>query len=75
MQTPLRQSRPFIRFEVDDKEELHCLAVEMKGLTKSCDKPLIKGLDLAIEAGEKVRDHSARRAGQITTTMSMLPPA
>jgi ATPase subunit of ABC transporter with duplicated ATPase domains len=28
--------------------------VEVKGLSKSYDKPLIKGLDIAIEAGEKI---------------------
>ena len=51
---PSSRQYPYIRFDVDDKEKLHRLAVEVKGLAKSYDKPLIKGLDLAIEAGEKV---------------------
>jgi len=51
---PSSRQYPYIRFEVDDKEKLHRLAVEAKGLAKSYDKPLIKGFDLAIEAGEKV---------------------
>jgi ATPase subunit of ABC transporter with duplicated ATPase domains len=51
---PSSRQYPYIRFEVDEKEKLHRLAVEVKGLSKSYDKPLIKGLDLAIEAGEKV---------------------
>jgi ATPase subunit of ABC transporter with duplicated ATPase domains len=51
---PSSRQYPYIRFEVDDKEKLHRLAVEVKGLAKSYDKPLIKGLDLTIEAGEKV---------------------
>jgi ATPase subunit of ABC transporter with duplicated ATPase domains len=51
---PSSRQYPYIRFEVDEKEKLHRLAVEVKGLAKSYDKPLIKGLDLAIEAGEKV---------------------
>ena len=51
---PSSRQYPYIRFEVDQKEKLHRLAVEAKGLSKSYDKPLIKGLDLAIEAGEKV---------------------
>ncbi len=51
---PSSRQYPYIRFEVDDKEKLHRLAVEVKGLSKSYDKPLIKGLDLVIEAGEKV---------------------
>ncbi len=51
---PSSRQYPYIRFDVDEKEKLHRLAVEVKGLSKSYDKPLIKGLDLAIEAGEKV---------------------
>jgi ATPase subunit of ABC transporter with duplicated ATPase domains len=51
---PSSRQYPYIRFEVDEKEKLHRLAVEVKGLSKSYDKPLIKGFDLAIEAGEKV---------------------
>ena len=51
---PSSRQYPYIRFEVDEKEKLHRLAVEVKGLAKSYDKPLIKGFDLTIEAGEKV---------------------
>ena len=51
---PSSRQYPYIRFEVDEREKLRRLAVEVKGLSKSYDKPLIKGLDLAIEAGEKV---------------------
>jgi ATPase subunit of ABC transporter with duplicated ATPase domains len=51
---PSSRQYPYIRFEVDEKEKLHRLAVEVKSLSKSYDKPLIKGLDLTIEAGEKV---------------------
>src|SRR5512140_1389624 len=51
---PSSRQYPYIRFDMDEKEKLHRLAVEVKGLSKSYDKPLIRGLDLAIEAGEKV---------------------
>jgi ATPase subunit of ABC transporter with duplicated ATPase domains len=51
---PSSRQYPYIRFEVDEREKLHRLALEVKGLSKSYDKPLIRGLDLAIEAGEKV---------------------
>ncbi len=51
---PSSRQYPYIRFEVEEREKLHRLAVEVKGLSKSYDRPLIKGLDLAIEAGEKV---------------------
>ena len=51
---PSSSQYPYIRFEVEEREKLHRLAVEVNGLSKSYDRPLIKGLDLAIEAGEKV---------------------
>jgi ATPase subunit of ABC transporter with duplicated ATPase domains len=51
---PSSRQYPFIRFDYDDKEKLHRLAVEAKALTKAYDKPLIGKLDLAVEAGEKI---------------------
>jgi ATPase subunit of ABC transporter with duplicated ATPase domains len=53
---PSSRQYPFIRFLVDPKEKLHRLALEAKGLAKGYEKgkPLFKGLDLTIEAGEKV---------------------
>ena len=51
---PSSRQYPYIRFEVDEREKLHRFAVEVKSLSKSYDRPLIRGLDLAIEAGEKV---------------------
>jgi ATPase subunit of ABC transporter with duplicated ATPase domains len=53
---PSSRQYPFIRFLTDDKEKLHRLALEAKGLVKGYEKgkPLFKGLNLAIEAGEKV---------------------
>src|SRR5258708_172244 len=53
---PSSRQYPFIRFLVDTKEKLHRLAVEAKGLTKSYERGrnLIEGVDLSIEAGEKV---------------------
>jgi ATPase subunit of ABC transporter with duplicated ATPase domains len=53
---PSSRQYPFIRFLVDPKEKLHRLALEAKGLAKGYEKgkPLFKGLNLTIEAGEKV---------------------
>jgi ATPase subunit of ABC transporter with duplicated ATPase domains len=53
---PTSRQYPFIRFLVDPKEKLHRLALEAKGLAKGYGKgkPLFKGLNLTIEAGEKV---------------------
>jgi ATPase subunit of ABC transporter with duplicated ATPase domains len=51
---PSSRQYPFIRFLVDEKEKLHRLAVEAKGLSKSYEKCLFAKVDLTIEAGEKV---------------------
>ena len=51
---PSSRQYPFIRFLVDEKEKLHRLAVEAKGLSKSYEKCLFSKVDLAIEAGERV---------------------
>ena len=63
---PSSRQYPYIRFLVDEKEKLHRLAVEVEGLAKGYakGKPVFKGLDLVIEAGEKVADHRPQRRRQ-----------
>ncbi len=51
---PSSRQYPYIRFEVDLKDKLHRIAVEVEGLTKGYGKPLFKDLNLAIDAGDKV---------------------
>jgi ATPase subunit of ABC transporter with duplicated ATPase domains len=52
---PSSRQYPFIRFLVDEKEKLHRLAVEAKGLSKAYGKNvLFKNVNITIEAGEKV---------------------
>src|SRR4051812_3273474 len=52
---PSSRQYPFIRFLVDEKEKLHRLAVEAKGLSKAFGKNvLFKNVNITIEAGEKV---------------------
>jgi len=52
---PSSRQYPFIRFLVDEKEKLHRLAVEGKGLSKAYGKKILfKDINLSIEAGEKV---------------------
>jgi ATPase subunit of ABC transporter with duplicated ATPase domains len=53
---PSSRQYPFIRLQVDPKEKLHRLAVEVHGLRKGYEKgrSLFEQLDLTIEAGEKV---------------------
>jgi ATPase subunit of ABC transporter with duplicated ATPase domains len=65
---PSSRQYPFIRFLVDPKEKLHRLALEAKGLAKAYEKgrPLFAGLDLAIEAGEKVAIIGPNGVGKTT---------
>jgi ATPase subunit of ABC transporter with duplicated ATPase domains len=51
---PSSRQYPFIRFEYDEREKLHRQAVEVTKLTKGYDRKLFSGLNLRIEAGERV---------------------
>ena len=54
---PSSRQYPFIRFNVDERERLHRLALEIQGLRKGYPgmaKPLFANLNLMIEAGERV---------------------
>ena len=72
---PSSRQYPFIRFLVDDKEKLHRLAVEAKGLAKGYapGKALFEKLDLAIEAGEKVAIIGPNGIGKTTLLRTLLP--
>ncbi|HVC12423.1 MAG TPA: ATP-binding cassette domain-containing protein, partial [Burkholderiales bacterium] len=71
---PSSRQYPFIRFAVDDKEKLYRLAVEAKGLSKGFQpgRPLFAGLDLAVEAGEKVAIIGPNGVGKTTLLRCLL---
>ncbi|MEO8040633.1 MAG: ABC-F family ATPase [Betaproteobacteria bacterium] len=69
---PSSRQYPFIRFEVDLKDKLHRIAVETEGLTKGFGSPLFSGLNLAIEAGEKVAIIGPNGAGKTTLLRCLL---
>ena len=71
---PSSRQYPFIRFEFDEKEKLHRLAVEVEKLKKqfdSADKPLFANLNLMVEAGEKIAIIGPNGIGK-TTLLRML---
>lgn len=54
---PSSRQYPYIRFEVDEKDKLHRLAVTVTDLSKGypeMEKPLLDKFNISIEAGEKV---------------------
>jgi len=54
---PSSRQYPYIRFDVDDRDKLHRLAVSVQSIDKifpGMEKPLLKKFSLNVEAGEKV---------------------
>lgn len=63
---PSSRQSPFLRFEVDDKMKLHRQAVEMEGVRKAYDKPLLQDLNLILEAGQRLAIIGPNGAGKST---------
>lgn len=68
---PSSRQNPYVRFEYDDKLKLHRQAVEIEGLSKSYDQPLIQSLNLIIEAGQKLAVIGGNGVGK-STLLKML---
>lgn len=68
---PSSRMNPFIRFDQDKK--LYRLAVEMKGVSKGFDNgPLFRGLDLVVEAGERVAVIGPNGIGKTTLLRTLV---
>jgi ATPase subunit of ABC transporter with duplicated ATPase domains len=71
---PSSRQYPFIRFLMDEKEKLHRHAVEAKGLSKAYGgMNLFKGVNLTIEAGDKVAIIGPNGVGKTTLLRTLLP--
>ncbi len=51
---PSSRQYPFIRFEYDEREKLHRVAVEVQHMTKGFDRVLFSNVNFRIDAGERV---------------------
>ncbi len=51
---PSSRQYPFIRYEYDERDKLHRVAVEVEKMAKGYDKMLFSNVNFRIDAGEKV---------------------
>jgi len=51
---PSSRQYPFIRFEYDEREKLHRVAVEVQHMSKGFDRVLYSNVNFRIDAGERV---------------------
>ena len=72
---PSSRQYPFIRFEVDEKDKLHRLALEVEGLEKGYGKPLFKGFALSVDAGDRIAIIGPNGVGKTTLLRSLLGEA
>jgi ATPase subunit of ABC transporter with duplicated ATPase domains len=70
---PSSRQYPWIRFEYDEREKLHRLAVEIENLTfgYEADKPIIKDFTYTVDAGDKIAIIGENGVGK-TTLLKLL---
>ncbi|MDX8400743.1 MAG: ABC-F family ATPase [Gallionellaceae bacterium] len=63
---PSSRQYPFIRFEYDEREKLHRVAVETLQMAKGFDRMLFSNVNIRIDAGEKIAIIGPNGVGKTT---------
>jgi len=63
---PSSRQYPFIRFEYDEREKLHRVAVEVQQMSKGFDRMLFSNVNFRIDAGEKIAIIGPNGVGKTT---------
>jgi ATPase subunit of ABC transporter with duplicated ATPase domains len=63
---PSSRQYPYMRFEYDEREKLHRVAVEVEKLSKGFDKPLFSNFNFRVDAGERIAIIGANGIGKTT---------
>jgi ATPase subunit of ABC transporter with duplicated ATPase domains len=69
---PSSRQNPYIRFETDDREKLHRQAVELLDVAKGYDKVLFHGLNLLLDAGQRLAIIGPNGAGKSTLLKTLV---
>ena len=69
---PSSRQSPYIRFETDDREKLHRKAVELLDVAKGYDKVLFHGLNLLLDAGQRLAIIGPNGAGKSTLVKTLV---
>jgi len=69
---PSSRVNPFIRFDIDDRDKLHRLALEATELGKGFGKPLFSNLNLMLEAGERLAIIGPNGIGKTTLLRTLI---
>jgi ATPase subunit of ABC transporter with duplicated ATPase domains len=69
---PSSRQAPFIRFEMDDKDKLHRQAVELLDIAKGYDRVLFHGMNVMLDAGERLGVIGPNGAGKTTLLKALM---
>jgi len=69
---PSSRQAPYIRFEMDDKDKLHRQAVEILDIAKGYDHVLFHGMNVMLDAGERLALIGPNGSGKTTLLKALM---